>query len=107
MKRPYYSNYADQRRNSKKRGIDFQFTYEEWLDWWGDDIINRGKQKGQLVMARHGDTGPYHINNVFKCDCSSNIIFANTKRPLSNESRLKRSVSLTTNWQQRKESEKQ
>jgi len=103
MKKPYYSNYAVQRRNAKRRNIKFEFTYEEWIHWWGDDIVNRGKSKGQLVMARKGDTGPYHPDNVFKCNCSLNVIAGVEGRPLSAESRLKRSESLKANWKKRKQ----
>jgi len=71
--------YNQQRRHCRQRGIEFQFTYEEWLAWWGEDIVNRGRQRGQLVMARHGDTGPYHPDNVRKATCSDNIKESNIK----------------------------
>lgn len=69
MKQKYY----DQKRHAKDRNIDWQFTYETWLEWWGDDILNRGYYKGQLVMARHNDEGPYHPNNVRKATVEENI----------------------------------
>ena len=64
--------YNSQKNSAKRRGIDWQFTFESWLNWWGDDIINRGKYKGQLVMARYGDQGPYHPNNVYKATTKEN-----------------------------------
>jgi hypothetical protein len=69
--------YHSQHNTAKCRGIEWQFTFETWLAWWGDDIVNRGKQKGQLVMARIGDVGPYHPDNVCKKTCGENIIEAN------------------------------
>jgi hypothetical protein len=54
------------------RNIEWHFTFESWLAWWGDDIVNRGSRKGQLVMARNGDTGPYHPDNVRKATVSEN-----------------------------------
>ena len=54
------------------RNIDWHFTYESWLEWWGDDIVNRGNKSGQLVMARKGDIGPYHPDNVVKITCNEN-----------------------------------
>lgn len=70
---PHYRLYRSQRDSAVKRGIDFQFTFEEWNSWWGDDIVNRGRKAGQLVMARIGDQGPYHPNNVVKKACGDNV----------------------------------
>jgi hypothetical protein len=53
------------------RGIDFHFTYEEWVAWWKQHLGSgwfekRGRCVGQYVMARIGDKGPYASWNV-KC----------------------------------------
>jgi hypothetical protein len=64
--------YGCQKTHAKLRGIEFNFTFQEWIDWWGSDIINRGCRKGQLVMARIGDQGPYSSNNVIKQECGQN-----------------------------------
>ena len=71
--------YMQQRRHCRNRGIEFHFTYESWLAWWGEDIVNRGRSRGQLVMARTGDIGPYHPDNVRKATCSENIKESNIK----------------------------
>ena len=73
MTQNYIKQYKLQQRNAAKRNIDWQFTYNEWITWWGDDILNRGCRKGQLVMARYNDEGPYHPDNVRKASCSENI----------------------------------
>lgn len=63
------------RIGAPKRGIDFNFTYQEWTaspcgpDWFK----KRGNKTGQYVMARHGDKGPYEPGNV-KCITSSENI---------------------------------
>jgi hypothetical protein len=54
------------------RNIDWQFTYDTWVEWWGEDITKRGPYKGQLVMARNGDIGPYHPDNVHKVTSTEN-----------------------------------
>lgn len=59
-------HFLDQRANAKKRGIPFEFTYRQWLKWWGKDIQIRGCIWSNLVMARHNDTGPYHPDNCYK-----------------------------------------
>lgn len=71
------NGYIDQKANAKKRGIDFLFSYEEWLDWWGDDISRRFRRSEGLVMARYNDSGPYHPDNVFKQTLGDNSREAN------------------------------
>jgi hypothetical protein len=63
--------FAQHRRDSKKRKIEFNFSFEEWCVWWeanlGPDWFRkRGSKRGQYVMARLGDKGPYNPKNV-KC----------------------------------------
>jgi hypothetical protein len=69
----YKHAYYSQKSSANCRKIDFQFTYEQWVTWWGDDIINRGRKSGQLVMARIGDQGPYHPDNVVKKTMNDNV----------------------------------
>ena len=80
-KHPYYTSFNDQRQHAKRRNIDWQFDFNTWLEWWGEDIANRGRNKGQLVMARNGDIGPYHPDNVRKTLCSENVSEAQKGRP--------------------------
>lgn len=74
-----------QKNNSKDRGIGFFFTYEEWCQWWEDELgpdwmSLRGCKAGQFVMARHLDKGDYRVGNV-KCVLqSSNHAEANYRR---------------------------
>ena len=68
----YKQKYNRQRYDAQLRDITWQFTFESWIDWWGEDIIKRGNKSGQLVMARNGDTGPYHPNNVRKVTANEN-----------------------------------
>lgn len=66
------NRYHATKSDAKRRGIEWQFTFESWLDWWGSDIVNRGPGPGQLVMARTGDIGPYHPSNVRKATTAEN-----------------------------------
>lgn len=76
----YYLAYKNQKWLAKNyRNIEWHFTYESWLAWWGDDIVNRGKGKDKLVMARYGDQGPYHPDNVRKATHGENITEARSK----------------------------
>jgi hypothetical protein len=65
------SVWLSQRHGAGRRGIEWDFPYEDWIAWWkhhlGDDwYYLRGNSDGKYVMARHGDTGPYARWNV-KC----------------------------------------
>ena len=65
--------YWMQKVSADKRNIEWQFTFEEWYGWWGEDFDLRGCKKGQLVMARKNDLGPYHPDNVYKQECGANV----------------------------------
>lgn len=77
--------YTTQRHCARRRGIAFEFTYEEWLKWWekhlGEDWIwKRGPHKNQYCMARYYDDGPYAPHNV-KCITNlENIVEAHRNR---------------------------
>src|ERR1700682_433825 len=65
------SAYRRQKRTSGQRGIEFEFEYEDWVNWWieqlGPDWLQkRGCKAGQYVMARNRDRGLYKRGNV-KC----------------------------------------
>lgn len=56
--------YAVQKASAKQRGIDWLFTYETWLQAWGEKINHRGVGHDRLCMQRFGDVGPYSPENV-------------------------------------------
>jgi len=58
--------FQKQKANAKYRGIAFELTFETWLRIWEESghSRERGRCKGQYVMARHGDEGPYAVSNV-------------------------------------------
>ena len=66
-------------KGAKKRGITFLFTFDEWMGiWWGSGHwFERGCKKGQFVMCRTGDVGPYAIGNVRIDTCGANAREAN------------------------------
>lgn len=63
--------FRSQRNFAKQREVAFLFTFEGWVDWWEEQLgpdwqAKRGCRRGQYVMARFGDRGPYRRSNV-KC----------------------------------------
>ena len=65
---------------AKRRGIAFDFTFETWLAWWGDDLDKMGKLSEQLCCARRGDTGPYSPDNCVKLPNAVNHKHRNRRR---------------------------
>jgi hypothetical protein len=72
MRNQFKQKYYTQKCGAKCRGIEWHFTFDSWIEWWGEDFANRGNKSGQLVMARRGDVGPYHPDNVYKITCNEN-----------------------------------
>jgi hypothetical protein len=90
--RKYYAAYKIQRYHAGKRIIKWQFTFESWLAWWGDDIVNRGQGTGKLCMARYGDIGPYHPDNVRKATHEDNASEIRSKPVITSLGQFKSAV---------------
>jgi len=62
----YRRQFTAQRARAKNRGIEWLFTFEEWMRVWTDSgkLHLRGKGAGKYVMSRQGDVGPYSAENV-------------------------------------------
>lgn len=58
--------FANQKKNAARRGIAWELTFEQWLDWWGGDVEKRGVRAWNLQMQRVADAGPYAIGNIRK-----------------------------------------
>lgn len=57
-----------QRVHAGVREIEWDLSFEDWLAWWMDSghLHERGSKPDEYCMARHGDTGPYALDNI-KC----------------------------------------
>lgn len=78
-----WGQFAQQRRDAKGRRIPFLLNFEQWLQIWEQSGVfsKRGSKKGQYVMARYGDSGPYSITNVKIILCEENHCEANLGKP--------------------------
>lgn len=66
--------YKCQRANAGKRGIAWQITFSEWWRVWCES--GRWNECGPgsgYCMARHGDDGPYSVDNVYICTIGQNF----------------------------------
>lgn len=71
---PEYAAYYAQKYAAGQRGIGWEFTFEDWVNWWEEQLgynwmKKRGCLRGEYVMARKGDKGPYARWNV---ECKTN-----------------------------------
>ena len=66
--------YRFQKKDAAYRGIPFLLSYEEWIKIWLDSghSHEKGCHRGQYVMARFGDKGPYAVGNVRICTVTEN-----------------------------------
>ena len=58
--------YGYQKGGAKHRGIAWELTFDQWLEWWGSDLDRRGVGVDSLQMQRPNDSGPYAIGNIYK-----------------------------------------
>jgi hypothetical protein len=58
--------FLQQRASAKYRGVEFRLSFEQWRDWWlaTGHVDERGKLRGQWVMARPGHSGAYEVGNL-------------------------------------------
>lgn len=91
--------YIVQRAQAKHRNIPFLLTFEEWFKIWLDSghLHERGCRRGQYVMARFGDKGPYAVGNVAIITSADNLksrqISAETRKRMSSASKLRKPPS--------------
>lgn len=69
-----WGKFLAQRRRAKARGISWELTFEQWVDWWGQDLHQRGVKSQEFCMGRKGDTGPYSLDNIKKITTRQNIM---------------------------------
>lgn len=72
-RRTPHGKFATQRGNARRRGIEFLFSFEQWVEFWGADVSRIGKTCGMLVMGRYGDVGPYSPENCYKSEFVANL----------------------------------
>jgi hypothetical protein len=85
----YNAQKAGARRRKDRNGnpIEWLFTPDEWLDLWlkSGKWHQRGCRRGQYVMARFGDVGPYAPWNVEIKTVGENNREAHKGRPPANK----------------------
>lgn len=70
--------YARARNNALQRGVEWLFSFDEWLEVWKESghYHERGRGAGLYQMARLGDCGPYAKWNVRIVRMEANAVAA-------------------------------
>jgi len=59
-----YLQWLQQKNQAQFRGEEWNLDFDDWLQVWGDEIVNRGRKKGQLSMMRRDYNLPWTADNV-------------------------------------------
>ena len=59
--------FSIQKRKAKQRKIEWLLSFDEWWEIWqgSGKWEERGDSRGKYCMSRHGDQGPYSVENVY------------------------------------------
>ena len=59
--------YRYQKYTALQRGITWELTFDQWVDWWQNTghWHERGHGPDKYVMSRYNDVGPYSLDNIF------------------------------------------
>jgi hypothetical protein len=80
---PAKRKWYDQRQNARRRGIDWDLSFDAWIKIWTDSghWHERGiKSNNAYVMSRLGDQGPYSVDNVVIKTNYANVMEGNLGR---------------------------
>lgn len=91
---PLYKAFNSQRCHARDRGIEFKFSFPEWLRIWraSGKLAERGRLPQQYCMARFGDVGAYETTNIKIITNLENWREGSTGRRHSEETKQKISI---------------
>lgn len=74
--------FLTQRTNAKNRGVAWDLSFDQWRNWWlaTGHVDERGRLRGQWVMARPYDSGPYALGNLLCLRAEDNVTQQNELR---------------------------
>lgn len=83
--------FFSQRANADKRGVEWKLTFWQWYSAWQESgkWDQRGRGAHDYVMCRHGDVGPYSLENIYFATGAENVQHAHLN---------KRSVAFLQSW---------
>jgi hypothetical protein len=58
------AKYARHKASARRRNIEFDLTFEDWMSIWGPRLELIGRQRDDMQMCRTHDSGGYKVGNV-------------------------------------------
>jgi hypothetical protein len=91
----WQQKYNQHRNSANSRGIPFILSFKQWMGIWERSGVShkRGRKKGQFVMARLDDEGPYAVGNVEIILNEENSIGGNVGREVVWSAKTKAKIS--------------
>ena len=77
-----YFIWLQQRNQAQYRREEWNLTFEQWLELWGDQIVNRGRKKDDLCMTRRDPLGPWDMDNAYIIERGKHILICRRERDL-------------------------
>jgi hypothetical protein len=101
---PTRSAYTRQKLHCKGRtdvdgiAIEMRLTFEQWAHIWQQSgkWEQRGRRRGQYVMARHNDRGHYELGNVSIITFGDNVRQADHTHTAASKARISKSKTGST-----------
>lgn len=62
----YLTQYKAQIAAARQRQLEWHLTFDEWINFWGDDIDKRGIKRESMVMALHDRELGFRLDNIYK-----------------------------------------
>ena len=64
--------YVAHKASAKWRGVEFNLTFEQWMELWSPHLEERGIDSGSYQMCRFNDEGDYSVDNVYMATLAQN-----------------------------------
>jgi len=69
---PFWRQYNLIKNSAKHRNIAWELTYEEWINFWGDDIHRMGRDHPEAIqLTRIDQSKGYSLDNIEKVSKST------------------------------------
>lgn len=89
--RIFKKKYQEHKGRARRCNIAFLLSFEEWFKIWKESghLHERGSRRGQYVMARFNDIGPYAIGNIKIITTEKNVSEANLGKEFTPSHKLR------------------
>jgi hypothetical protein len=77
-----YFIWLQQRNQAKYRKEEWDLTFDQWLEIWGDKILKRGRKKENYCMTRHDPIGPWNMANTYIIERGKHILITRRERDI-------------------------